>query len=57
MGEIDMNETAETPPTLIDDTMSPTIAKLADAMSQAQGELTGAVKDSTNPLLPQKDAD
>jgi len=52
-----MNETAETPPTLIDDTMSPTIAKLADAMSQAQGELTGAVKDSTNPFFKSKYAD
>jgi len=55
--ENDMNETAEAPPTLIDETMSHTIAKLADALSQAQGELTGAIKDSSNPFFKSKYAD
>ena len=40
-----------------DDTMSPSIAKLADALSQAQGELTGAIKDSSNPFFKSKYAD
>ena len=31
--------------------MSPTIGKLADALSKAQGEIKGAIKDSTNPFF------
>lgn len=38
------------PPTLIDTTMSPTIGKLADALSKAQGLMTGALKGSESQM-------
>ena len=40
-----------------DDTMSPTIGKLAGALSKAQGEIHGAIKDSTNPFFKSSYAD
>ena len=39
------------------DTQSPTIGKLALALSKAQGELEGAAKDSENPFFKSKYAD
>jgi hypothetical protein len=46
-------------PTLapVDTTMSPTIGKLAGALAKAQGMMTGAVKDSTNPFFKSSYAD
>ena len=49
--------TDETPPTLIDDTMTATIGTLSEALSVAQGDLTGAIKDSNNPFFKSKYAD
>ena len=40
-----------------DDTMSPTIGKLAGALSKAQSEIHGAIKDSTNPFFNSHYAD
>lgn len=37
--------------------MSPSIAKLAEALAAAQGEITGALKDSANPFFKSKYAD
>lgn len=41
----------ETPPRRQMDLQSPEIGKLAEALSKAQGEIRGAVKDSTNPFF------
>lgn len=39
------------------DNQSQTVGKLAEALSKAQGEMEGAVKDSTNPFFKNKYAD
>ena len=56
MSEYVVTET-ESPPTLVDDTMSPQIDKLATALAKAQCEITGATKDSTNPFFHSTYAD
>jgi len=47
----------ESQPELIDQTMTPEIGKLALALSKAQGEITGAQKDSKNPFFKSNYAD
>lgn len=47
----DWAKTATTP------TMSPTLGKLAEALSKAQGAMSGALKDSTNPFFKSRYAD
>lgn len=39
------------------ETTSPTIGKLAEALSKAQGAMSGAVKDATNPFFKSRYAD
>lgn len=41
----------------IDNTMSPTIGKLAGALAKAQGAMHGAIKDSNNPFFKSQYAD
>jgi len=53
----EFNTTQDVPPVLIDTTMTPEIGKLALALSKAQGAITGALKDSTNPFFKSNYAD
>lgn len=43
--------------TATNETTSPTLGKLAEALSRAQGAMTGALKDSTNPFFKSRYAD
>lgn len=47
----------ESIPELVDYSQSPTVGKIAEALSKAQAEMKGAVKDSANPHLKNKYAD
>ena len=53
----DFEGTPEISSTMIDQTMTEDIGKLALALSKAQGEITGALKDSSNPFFKSNYAD
>lgn len=52
-----MNDELSSPPQSSGVRMSGSIGKLADALAKAQGEMEGALKDSTNPHFKSKYAD